>query len=319
MGFLLRPGGAFIVLALCGCGHAPANVDSGQPLDASASDSHADDAASPIDARDAITTGDAVVIDTGDVLADSGVPTGLVFDDEFDGPAGAAPDPSRWNVIATDDGQWNHELQCYVNSRANVQLDGAGHLLLVARRAPGTVCGARTLDYTSGKITTLGRFSHSHGRLEMRAMLPNAHGMWPAFWALGDNMPTVSWPRCGEIDVVEVIGSAPSTVFGTLHGPRTDGTAWSHGRWLDTMLDLSSRFHTYAATWTSGAVTIQFDGATYATFDRSTLTAGENWVFDATGFFLLLNLAVGGDWPGPPDGTTTFPQTMTVDYVRVYP
>ena len=309
---------AFGVLFIAGCGRVSATNDANTD-DASLRDVHLDDAVSASDAHDANATDHVAPADVTDGSPDTGVASGLVFDDEFDGPAGSAPDPTRWNVIAADDGQWNHELECYVNARANVQLDGAGHLQLIARSAPGTTCGARTVPYTSGKITTLGHFSHAHGRLEMRAMLPNAHGMWPAFWAMGDNMPGVGWPQCGEIDVMEVIGTTPTTVYGTLHGPRSDGMAWAHGQAHDTMMDVSSAFHTYAATWTDGSVAIQFDGVTYATIDRTTLVAGENWVFDTTGFFLLLNLAVGGDWPGPPNASTTFPQTMTVDYVRVYP
>jgi beta-glucanase (GH16 family) len=131
-------------------------------------------------------------------------------------------------------------------------------------------------------------------------------------------MPTVSWPQCGEIDVVEVVGQTPHTVYGTLHGPRADGSAWSHGRQTDTGLDLSAAFHTYSVTWTTGTISFEFDGVSYGSVDRSVLAANETWSFDTTGFFLLLNLAVGGDWPGPPAASTTFPQTMTIDYVRVY-
>jgi beta-glucanase (GH16 family) len=98
-----------------------------------------------------------------------------------------------------------------------------------------------------------------------------------------------------------------------------DGSEWSHGHMDDSGLDLSAAFHTYGVSWTAGTITFEFDGVSYGTVDRSALATGENWVFDTTGFFLLVNLAVGGNWPGPPDATTAFPQTMTVDYVRVYP
>ena len=147
--------------------------------------------------------------------------------------------------------------------------------------------------------------------------------MWPAFWMLGDNISSVGWPKCGEIDIMENVGKEPGMVHGSLHGPMTTGAATD----LTSTVSLSAArtsptaFHLYAVEWEPDTVRFYVDDTLYATFTASSVastpTTAGSWVFDHP-YFLILNVAVGGDWPGPPDATTTFPQTMLVDYVRVY-
>jgi beta-glucanase (GH16 family) len=148
--------------------------------------------------------------------------------------------------------------------------------------------------------------------------IPKGQGMWPAFWMMGDDVDKVGWPTCGEIDVMENIGKEPGTVHGSLHGPGTTGTSDATKiLTLPNGQSLADDFHIYAVEWEPRTVRFYLDYTLYATFDQSQWPVGGKWVFDHP-FFLLLNVAVGGDWPGPPDQTTKFPQEMLVDYVRVY-
>lgn len=238
----------------------------------------------------------------------------VVFADEFTGTAGSSPDPSRW-VAELGGGTYNGELQCYTGSTDNARLDGAGNLLLVALRAPGTRCSDGAVrDYTSARLDT--RATFTYGAVEMRAKMPTAHGMWPAFWALGADMPQVSWPRAGEIDIAEVIGSQPTVHHVAVHGPLANGRPYAVEGQLDAGVDLARDFHVYRADWAPGSITFSFDGRVVRTVTPSSLPRRATWVFDHP-FHLLLNVAVGGSWPGPPDAGTTWPQVMTVDYVRV--
>jgi beta-glucanase (GH16 family) len=250
----------------------------------------------------------------------------LLFDDEFNGNAGSLPSSSNWNIETGDVGFSNDELECYTKSPKNVHLDGQGHLLITALFAPDTACGAGiTQNYTSARLDTYQHFDTKYGTMEMSAKLPTAQGMWPAFWALGNNSITDGWPEGGEIDILEAIGSdqGTSTVNATIHGPYTtmndsDATGWSLTKTTNASADLSQTYHTYAVTWSPGTISFQSDGRTYYTVHKSDLSTNEQWVFDSHPFYLLLNLAVGGDWPGSPDAKTVFPQTMSVDWVRVY-
>ncbi len=172
-------------------------------------------------------------------------------------------------------------------------------------------------QYTSARLKTLGLAAFTYGRIEARIKLPFGQGIWPAFWMLGVDLGTAGWPRCGEIDIMENIGKEPATVHGTIHGPGYSGAngigapyALAEGRFAD-------EFHLFAVQWQPGSIEFSVDRSTFKRITHADLPQGTAWVYDHP-FFLLLNLAVGGNWPGYPDATTQFPQRMTVDYVRVY-
>ncbi len=237
-------------------------------------------------------------------------PTGwrLVWADEFNGGAGP-PDPAKWNVVEGHLGH-NNELEYY--SPHNVALDGQGHLVITARADDAATydCGKRACAASSARLFTDGKFSRRYGRLEARVKLPKGQGMWPAFWA--KRAPQGSGR--GEIDIMEYIGGTPDTVYGSLHGDNGFDVVNPHKP--SGGAGFADDFHVFAVDWYPDHISFLMDGEVYAT-QRKTDTPPGGWAFD-TPFFLLLNLAVGGDWPGPPDKTTKFPQRMLVDYVRVY-
>ena len=238
-------------------------------------------------------------------------PTPSEWSDEFDGPANASPDPSKWTYDVGGGGWGNQELETYTNSVENVRLDGNGHLVIRAV-ANGT-------SYTSARLKTQGLFTAQYGHVEASIKLPTGRGIWPAFWMLGSNISSVGWPQCGEIDVMENIGSEPSINRGSAHGPGYAGGQSITARYLlPGSAKFSDAFHTFAIDWTPGTIVFSVDGTTYNTVTRSSIPSGASWVFDAP-FFLLLNVAVGGTFPGSPDATTQFPQEMVVDYVRYRP
>ena len=245
-------------------------------------------------------------------------PTGytLVWSDEFN--TGSTPDSSKWTYDIGGNGWGNNELEYYTNRPQNVQITN-GNLVITALKETYTGKDGVTRNFTSARLKTQGLFTQAYGRFESRIKLPAGQGIWPAFWALGNNITTVGWPKCGEIDIMENIGKEPATNHGSLHGPSStsptsDLTATFS---LPAPQRLSDDFHLYAAEWEPNTVRFYVDSNLYATFTSSQLPAGGTWVFDHP-FFILLNVAVGGDWPGAPDATTIFPQTMLVDYVRVY-
>jgi beta-glucanase (GH16 family) len=241
----------------------------------------------------------------------------LVWSDEFDGPSGALVDAARWVSETGGHGWGNNELQFYTDRGRNASLDGAGFLAIQALRERYEG-GAVVRDYTSARLKTQGRFEQAYGRFEARIKVPRGQGIWPAFWMLGSDIAAVGWPRCGEIDIMENIGKEPSIVHGTLHGPEySGGNALSGAYTLPGGAAFADGFHVFAAEWEPGAVRFYVDGTLYHTRTPADLRPGQPWVFDHP-FFILLNVAVGGDWPGRPDATTVFPQTMLVDYVRVY-
>ena len=235
-------------------------------------------------------------------------PAPASWSDEFDGPANSAPDPSKWTYDLGGGGWGNQELETYTNSVDNVHLDGDGHLVI---RALATQTG-----FTSARLKTQALFTPQYGHLEARIKLPSGRGLWPAFWMLGSNITTVNWPQCGEIDVMENIGSEPSVNHASAHGPGYSGGQAITARYtLPGGARFADDFHTFAIDWTAGTIVFSVDGTTYQTITRANLPAGTQWVFDAP-FFILLNVAVGGTFPGSPDATTVFPQQMVVDYVR---
>ncbi len=235
----------------------------------------------------------------------------LVWQDEFDGPAGQLPDATKWGFdIGTNWG--NNQLEYDTDRPENVSLDGVGHLAITARQE--SWLGS---NYTSGRIQTNGKFSQAGGRFEARMRMPTGQGMWPAFWLLGGNFGSVGWPACGEIDIMEYRGQEPATIHGSLHGPGYSGGNAITRTYTSATTTFDSGFHVYAVEWTSKKIAWSVDGVTYHTATPSGLPGGSAWVFDHP-FFVILDLAVGGGFVGPPNAGTSFPQQLLVDYVRVY-
>ena len=241
----------------------------------------------------------------------------LVWSDEFDGPDGSRPDAAKWKFEVGGNGWGNHELEYYTNRPKNSFLLG-GNLVIQAVKEKFTGPDHVARDYTSARMTTKGFFEQAYGRFEARIKIPRGHGMWPAFWLIGNDFGKIGWPGCGEIDVMENIGKEPSTVHGSMHGPGYSGdNDFTSVYKLPGGVNFFDGFHVFAIEWEPGSVRFFVDQELYATFTPSRLPAGRKWVFDHP-FYIILNVAVGGVWPGPPDSTTVFPQAMLVDYVRVY-
>jgi beta-glucanase (GH16 family) len=242
----------------------------------------------------------------------------LVWADDFNGPAGTRPDPGKWGTEIGGSGNGNNELQYYTNSAGNSALDGNGNLVITARREnPSNLqCWYGTCQYTSARLNTSGHFTAQYGRLEARIRAPRGQGIWPAFWALGSNIGSVGWPQSGEIDIMEQIGREPSTNHGSLHGPGYSGGSPLTGTYNLPSGTFADAFHTFAADWSPAGISFSVDGTVYETQTPGN-TRGNPWVFDHP-FFLILNLAVGGSFPGSPDGSTQFPQQLVVDYVHVF-
>jgi beta-glucanase (GH16 family) len=242
----------------------------------------------------------------------------LVWSDEFAGAAGAAPDATSWKPVSGGDGWGNGELQCYTDSRENSIVDGKGYLVISARPTPGHACAdGKYNEFTSARLITQGLRSFQYGTFEMRAKVPTGVGAWPAFWALGQDHETAGWPASGEIDVTEVLGREPTITHGSVHGPKADGSPFTLTGQRALPADLGTGFHVYSTTWTRDGISFAIDGEEYQRVTRAEVEAQGRWVFDQP-FYLLLNVAVGGRWPGPPSASTTWPQQMVVDYVRVY-
>lgn len=228
----------------------------------------------------------------------------LVWSDDFDGTGGV--DASKW-VYEQGGGGWgNAEQETYTNSTSNVYRDGSGNLVIKALNSGGYI--------TSGRIKTAGKFDFTYGKVEMRAKLPYGQGIWPAFWMLGS--VGGGWPDNGEIDIMENIGKAAeqTKVYGTIHGPGYSGAngigaVYNGPRFADG-------FHTFGIEWETNVIRWYVDGNLYETRTPADL-GGKTWVYNHN-FFLLLNLAVGGQWPGNYDASTVFPQSYTIDYVKVY-
>jgi len=236
----------------------------------------------------------------------------IIWQDEFEGPQGQSPDSTRWtyDTWGNDSGWGNNQLEFNSNRPENVSLDGAGHLAIVAREA-----SYEGLNYTSARIKTQSLFETTFGRFEARIKLPWGQGLWPAFWMLGNDIDSVSWPQCGEIDIMEYRGQEPSHIEGTLHGPGYSGGQGIGSTYTLTNARFDTDFHTFAIEWNLDSINWYVDDEHFQTLSPNDVTG--DWVYDHP-FFILLNLAVGGNWVGPPNENTIFPQTMLVDYVRVY-
>ncbi|MDB4981848.1 MAG: glycoside hydrolase family 16, partial [Myxococcales bacterium] len=240
----------------------------------------------------------------------------LSWSDEFNAAAGTKPDPKSWSYDLGGGGWGVAQVQVYTSTAANASTDGQGNLAIVAiKDAQG--------GFTSARLKTQAKFEQAYGRFEVRAKVATGNGMWPAFWMLGNNFekPT-PWPDCGEIDVMEIRGTQPYVNLGSLHGPGYSGMHPLTGRYTvpDGGAPVSDDFHVYAIEWETDVVRFYFDDTLYETRTSADVPTdggpSTKWVYDHP-FFLLLNLAVGGRFPGPPDGTV-FPQTMLIDYVRAY-
>jgi beta-glucanase (GH16 family) len=248
----------------------------------------------------------------------------LVWSDEFNGVnASSAPNSQNWNYDTGDGGWGNSELETYCAygsttapcdpNNPNAYVGADGYLHLVARNPSKGV-------YTSARLKSEGLQSFQYGRIEARIKMPEGQGMWPAFWMLGDDINSQPWPACGEIDIMESIGSTPSVNYGSIHGTGFTGTHITTSYTLANNAKFGDAFHTFGILWSPKLMKFYVDNPSnvYATYTPSNLPQGAVWPFDDEKFFFILNTAIGGSWPGPPSRSTVFPQEMLVDYVRVY-
>jgi beta-glucanase (GH16 family) len=233
----------------------------------------------------------------------------LVMADEFS--EDGAPDNTMWSFdIGTGENGWgNNELQYYTDRPENVQVED-GMLRITAIRE--SFMGS---PYTSARILTKGKFDQAYGRFEARIKLPWGRGLWPAFWLLGSNIDEVSWPECGEIDIMEYRGQEPTAVHGSVHGPGYSAGEAVTKKFVLNNDRFDTGFHVFGIEWGPGYINFYVDDVLYNQITPEDVT-GE-WVYDQP-FYIILNVAVGGSFVGAPGGDTVFPQTMLVDYVRVY-
>lgn len=242
----------------------------------------------------------ATPVDNGWVLAGA---------DEFEGPAGASPDPTKWGFDVGGGGWGNDELQFYTDRPENASLDGDGHLVI--RALAEDYQGAA---YTSARLKTQGKFAQAYGRFEVRVQLPEGAGLWPAFWLLGDDFAEVGWPSCGEIDIMEFVGANPAAVFGNVHGPGYSGGASVGATYTLPSGTFGDGMHVFAVEWDPQHIAWIVDDVVYSQVAVGDVTGP--WVFDHP-FFVILNLAIGGTLGGPVDAAS-LPAAMVVDYVRIY-
>ena len=242
----------------------------------------------------------------------------LVWADEFD--VAGAPDSSKWTFELGDGsaqgipGWGNNELQYYTDRPENVKVEG-GNLVITANRE--SYMGAA---YTSARVLTKGKYQTKYGRFEARIKLPWGKGLWPAFWLLGDdNGGSVIWPEIGEIDIMEYRGQEPTITHGTIHGPGYSGGNAVTKSYELTNDRFDTGFHVFGVEWGPDFINYYVDDVLYNQITPNDIPAGTKWVFDSNEFYIILNVAVGGTFVGTaPDSNTVFPQTMEVDYVRVY-
>jgi beta-glucanase (GH16 family) len=235
----------------------------------------------------------------------------LVWGDEFDGEAGAAPDATKWAHELGDWGWGNEELQNYTDSLTNTALDGDGHLVITARaEASGKSA------YSSGRLRTKGLFERAYGRFEARMKLTSGRGLWPAFWIMGNDIDAVGWPSAGEMDIVEERGSEPANAYGSVHGPTAPTRDLPVTGLCHPPGGVDADFHVYAVEWDPENIVFLCDDHAYLQITPARRPSNAKWVWDHP-FYLIVNLAVGGLFGGPPDATTPFPATIEIDYVRV--
>ena len=235
----------------------------------------------------------------------------VTWSDEFRGDAGAPPDPDKWTFDVGGDGWGNSQLEYDTDSAENASMDGAGLLNIVAREE---AYGDNA--YTSARIKTEGLFEQAYGKFEARIRVPEGTGLWPAFWLLGAEHADIGWPWCGEVDIMEIQGEQPETLYGTIHGPGYSGSGGLSGSTTLSDGALSDGFHTYAVEIDEGHIAWLLDDVVYNRVTAGDLPDDATWVNDDP-FFIILNLAVGGNYVQDPDESTAFPATMVVDWVRV--
>ncbi|MGG9972049.1 glycoside hydrolase family 16 protein [Ferruginibacter sp. SUN002] len=234
----------------------------------------------------------------------------LTWSDEFDGTSGSSPSNTNWSFDIGAGGWGNSELEYYTDRSQNVSLDGDGHLVITARQESFSGAG-----FTSGRIKTKGLFDQTYGRFEARIKTPYGPGIWPAFWMLGANIDAEPWPQCGEIDIMEQRGQLPHINNGSVHGP-----GYSGGNAITKPYGLlngrfDTDYHIYAIEWGEGYIDYFVDDFLYQRITPESVTG--QWVYDHP-FYIILNVAVGGNFVGFPTTGTPFPQSMYVDYVKVY-
>ncbi len=273
---------------------------------------------------DGQNTGKTVAVELLDNRAPDPGPSGwsLTWSDEFDNPAGTAPDPAKWAYEIGDGtangipGWGNDELQYYTDSTDNAAADGQGNMVITAQAADGSLpCYYGPCDYTSARLLSVDRAEFAYGRIESRIQLPDGQaGLWPAFWSLGTDINRVGWPQTGEIDIMEYVSRIPDEAFGTIHGPGYSGGS-AYGNIL-SIPDLTADYHTYAIEWEPDLITWYVDDVLYHSATPADV-APNPWVFNDP-VYLLLNMAIGGNFGGAVSPDLTFPQEMKIDYVRTY-
>ena len=241
----------------------------------------------------------------------------LTFSDDFNTDGALNSDFWTYDIGTGENGWGNNELQYYTDRPENVVVED-GMLKITARKENFEGAG-----YTSARILTKGLFEQKHGRFEARMKLPFGKGMWPAFWLLGSNIDDIGWPFCGEIDIMENGGSNPTVVNGAIHGPGYSGgnAILKKYEFPDSRVD--TEFHLYGIEWTQNFINYYIDDVLYFQLKPERLEEEDgldssDWVFNNNPFFMIINLAVGGNFDGNPTPATLFPQTMYVDYVKVY-
>jgi len=270
-------------------------------------------------------TGDVINLQLLDNRAPDPGPSGwsLTWSDEFNEPAGTPPDPAKWGyeigdgIINGIPGWGNSELQYYTDSTENAATDGLGNLVITTAEADGTLmCYYGPCEYSSARLLSRQKAEFAYGRIESRILLPDGDdGLWPAFWSLGTDIDVVAWPQTGEIDFMEYVSRLPNEIFGTIHGPGYSGGG-SFGNIYDFGAPAANDFHTFAIEWQPDLIEWYVDGILYHSATPADLSPNE-WVFNGP-VFLLLNQAIGGNFGGAVSDDLVFPQSLVVDYVRVY-
>ena len=230
----------------------------------------------------------------------------LVWNDEFDG---RSINTKNWTYDIGGWGWGNGEAQYYTDRPENARVE-KGMLVIEALQEK-----YEESYYTSARLKTQGLQNFQYGIIEARLKVPEGKGLWPAFWMLGSSFDGSNWPDCGEIDIMEYIGKEPDLIMGTAHGPGYSG-ALGIGQWNRQTFNIADDFHTYAIEWQEGKIDWYFDGELYHTLTYDDMN-GREWVFDQP-FFIILNLALGGQLPGPIGLDVQFPKQYLVDYVRVF-
>ena len=238
------------------------------------------------------------------------------FDDEFTGSAGSSPSSTRWGYAYGGNGWGNNEQQSYTDRPANVALDGAGQLDITAQRETYTGYDGHQRQFTSARLTTRNTFTFQYGTATARLEAPKGDGLLSAFWAMGTDVDQVGWPACGETDIIENRGHQPGIVDATIHAATNHGSAWLSSATRQEPQSNASGPHVYTLIWGPDAIESEVDGQAYMSISASDIPRDDNWPFNHP-FFMLLSLAVGGNWAGNPDSTTQFPAHLVVDYVRV--